>query len=108
MHQFNIREYVDFNARGRGSCPCCEALKGKSNSNLSLVPQSDGAYKCFRGCTPDDIRSVLGVQRNRQMPAAMATVKPAAAKSTVSPQKIREAHATLMQSNGEAKQWLHQ
>jgi hypothetical protein len=42
------------------------------------------------------------------MPAAMATVKPAAAKSTVSPQKIREAHATLMQSNGEAKQWLHQ
>ncbi len=107
MQQFNIQEYVDFNERGRASCPCCETLKGKPNTNLSLVPGTDGAYKCFRGCTPEDIRSTLGVQRNRQIPAVHAVATPPAAKSTVSPQKVREAHETLIQSKGAAKQWLH-
>ena len=107
MQQFNIQEYVDFNERGRASCPCCETLKGKPNTNLSLVPGTDGAYKCFRGCTPEDIRSTLGVQRNRQIPAAHAAATPPAAKTTVSPQKVREAHETLVESKGAAKQWLH-
>jgi hypothetical protein len=107
MQQFNIQEYVDFNERGRASCPCCETLKGKPNTNLSLVPGTDGAYKCFRGCTPEDIRSALGVQRNRQIPAVHAVATPPAAKTTVSPQKVREAHETLVESKGAAKQWLH-
>jgi len=107
MQQFNIQEYVDFNGSGRASCPCCETLKGKPNANLSLVPGTDGAYKCFRGCTPEDIRSTLGVQRNRQIPAVHAATTPPAAKTTVSPQKVREAHETLVESKGAAKQWLH-
>lgn len=56
---FNITDWLEFR-NGRASCPCCEIQKGKLNSNLSLVPGSNGAYKCHAGHTPAEIRSVLG------------------------------------------------
>lgn len=56
---FNIQDWLEFR-NGRASCPCCETEKGKTNSNLSLVPGSNGAYKCHAGHTPTEIRAVLG------------------------------------------------
>nr|MBW4474075.1 AAA family ATPase [Stenomitos rutilans HA7619-LM2] len=114
MQQFNIREYVEFNTDARAICPSCAQSKGANHRklNLSLVTSGEyeGAYKCFAGCTPQDIRAALGVSENRIIPTALAQPKATAGRTTVtvSPQKVKEAHDRLMQSNGPAKDWLHQ
>ena len=61
--KFDIWHHVNFK-NGRAACPACVSYHGKksSNTNLSLVPGSDGAYKCHRGCTPEEIRSALNYQ----------------------------------------------
>ncbi len=55
---FQIREWVEFDSKGRANCPCCS--KGPKDKTLSLVPNSEYGYKCFRGCTPAEIREALG------------------------------------------------
>jgi len=103
---FKITDYIEFDAKGRAVCPSC-ALDGKtSKKNLALIPDTDGAYKCHRGCTPAQIREALGQPRDKQMPAALAAPNQTAP-TTVTPQKVREAHERLMQPSGEmARQWL--
>lgn len=105
---FDIREFVQFNAKNRAICPACAAMKGSDYkaTNLALVPGTDGAYKCHRGCTPEDIRAAIGQEKERVIPTRLAQPTPPA-KVTVSPQKVREAHDRLMDSDGPAKQWLH-
>lgn len=101
---FTITDHVQFDDKGRAKCPSCMASTGKdSKKNLSLVPGTEGAYKCHRGCTPQQIRDALGVN-NRPIPTAIA--KPAA-NITVSPQKVKESCDRLLASNGPAKKWLH-
>ncbi|NER27831.1 MAG: DUF3987 domain-containing protein, partial [Symploca sp. SIO1C4] len=56
--RFQIREWVEFDSKGRAPCPCCS--KGHSDKTLSLVSNSEYGYKCFRGCTPAEIREALG------------------------------------------------
>ncbi len=63
--RFNIQDWLEFR-NGRASCPCCEVEKGKPNSNLSLVPGSNGAYKCHAGHTPAEIRAILGAPTPRE------------------------------------------
>ncbi|MGE5660046.1 MAG: DUF5906 domain-containing protein [Actinomycetota bacterium] len=58
--KFEIQNWVEFNSQGRASCPCCERSKGKRNTNLALIPNTDGAYKCHAGHTPSEIRAELG------------------------------------------------
>ncbi|MBW4540774.1 MAG: AAA family ATPase [Myxacorys chilensis ATA2-1-KO14] len=102
---FDIRNHIQFNAKGRAECPSCILSKGNDTKlNLSLVPHTDGAYKCHRGCTPQQIREALGAEKERIIPTAIA--KPTA-NITVSPQKVKEACDRLLQSDGPAKQWLH-
>jgi hypothetical protein len=102
---FRITDHIEFNSSNRAACPCC-ANDGKvNNTNLSLHPE--GAYKCFRGCTPADIREALGNPKPQQIPAALAGPTEPIKSATISPQKVREAHETLMASNGPAKLWLH-
>lgn len=67
MSSFDIRNHVDFDAKGRAQCPVC-LLDGKKTKNLSLVPGTDGAYKCHRGHTPTEIRDQLGQPKDRQAP----------------------------------------
>jgi hypothetical protein len=102
---FRIFEHVEFDQQGRAVCPACQ-LEGKTRKkNLSLIPNTEGAYKCHRGCTPDEIRAALGADRPKQVPQALA--KPHA-KTTVSPQRIREAHDLLMTHAGDrARKWLN-
>ncbi len=68
---FNIQDWLEFR-NGRASCPCCETEKDKPNSNLSLVPGSNGAYKCHAGHTPLEIRTVLGAP-TPQRPSGLST-----------------------------------
>ncbi|MBC7971546.1 MAG: AAA family ATPase [Verrucomicrobia bacterium] len=107
MQQFNIREYVDFNEHNRAVCPSCSQSKGTTHKKPNLSIQDSGAYKCFAGCTPEDIRSALGVTKDHIIPTALAQPSVAPKAVTVSPQKIVEAHERLVSSNGPAKQWLH-
>jgi len=102
---FKITDHDEFNNRGRAICPCC-ALDGKTTKrNLALIPDTDGAYKCHRGCSPDDIRDALGQPKPQQIPAAL--VKPPAARVTVTPQKVKAAHDHLVKSGESAKAWLN-
>jgi hypothetical protein len=55
---FSIRDWVDFNAKGRASCPSCEQDGKRRQKNLFV--NADGKYWCYRGCTPEQIRAVLG------------------------------------------------
>ena len=104
---FKISDHVEFNSNGRAVCPSCE-LDGKGkNQNLSLVPGSDGAYKCFRGCKPEDIRSALGQEKSsNQIPTALA--QPQRTSTSVSPQRIAADHKQLLNNSTKAVEWLHQ
>lgn len=104
METFDIRQHVEFDAKGRALCPVCALTKGPSYQRKALSVLENGAYKCFRGCSPQEIREALGV-RDRQLPAAIAC-NAIPKKAGVPPQKVREAHTTLMESDGPAKQWL--
>ncbi|KAM3091157.1 AAA family ATPase [Phormidesmis sp. 146-35] len=108
MTRFDIRQHVQFNAKGRAICPSCTLSKGTDHKklNLALVPNTDGAYKCHAGCTPDDIRSALGVSKDVIVPTALASHTPSKP-VTVSPQQKKAAHELLVKSDGPAKKWLH-
>ncbi len=105
---FDIRQHVEFNAKGRAVCPACALSKGTNHKKLNLSVMANGAYKCFVGCTPEEIREALGERTDRQVPNALAPQKtPAATPNvTVSPQKVKEASEVLLSSDGPAKQWL--
>jgi hypothetical protein len=55
---FSIRDWVDFNAKGRASCPSCEQDGKRRQKNLFV--NADGKYWCYRGCTSEQIRAALG------------------------------------------------
>lgn len=102
---FKISEHVDFDTSGRAVCPSC-AQEGKDKKrNLALVPDTDGAYKCHRGCTTEDIRQALGIEKSRAIPTALAPQTPPK-KTQVTPQEVKAAHQRLMTSDGPAKKWL--
>ncbi|MFH7243566.1 MAG: AAA family ATPase [Spirulina sp.] len=99
---FNIAEHIEFDAKGRAACPSC-ALEGKAkNKNLSLL--ETGAYKCFRGCTPKQIREAMGAGPVQTVPPPPTTTK--AAKATVTPQKVKEATERLLNQSTHALRWL--
>lgn len=104
---FKITDFVEFNSKNRAECPSCLQRKGTDKKlNLSLIPNTDGAYKCHAGCSTDDIREALGARKPQQIPSALAQASPPAGKVTVTPQKVKEAHERLVNSDGAAKQWL--
>lgn len=69
-NRFDIREYLDFNDKGRALCPCCSPNHSKKSRTLSVVLSGnhEGAYKCFRGCDPKDIRQALGEAKSFTLP----------------------------------------
>ena len=77
---FNITEHIDFDHKGRAHCPVC-LTDGKKTKNLSLIPGTDGAYKCHRGCSSEDIRAAIGQPKSehtgdRIVPTALAKPAP--------------------------------
>jgi hypothetical protein len=99
---FTITDHIEFDEKGRATCPSC-LEGGKTGKNLSIVPGSN-AYKCFRGCTTDQIRDAIDQPKDRQIPASLAKSIPPAS-ITITPQRIREANQQLINSK-EPLQWL--
>ena len=108
-HQkFDIRQHVHFDSRGRAICPSCSIDKGDSyrKKNLSLVPGTDGAYKCHRGCSPEQIREALGTPATRTIPANLAQPSTASNSATASARQVELAYRKLFSRNGPARAWL--
>jgi AAA domain/FaeA-like protein len=101
---FKITNFVEFDPKGRAICPFCFS-EGKTDKNLSLVPNTDGAFKCFRGHTPEQIREALGQPKDQQVPAALAPKQVPAHNILISVEKVVEACDRLMNSK-EAMEWL--
>ncbi len=102
---FKITDHIEFDSSFRAVCPSCEAEGKGKKKNLSLVPDTDGAYKCHRGCSPEDIRSALGIRPTTLIPASLAPKVPPK-KTVVNPQKVKADHERLLTSDGPARQWL--
>ncbi|MGD1906461.1 MAG: AAA family ATPase, partial [Leptolyngbyaceae cyanobacterium] len=103
---FDIREHIEFNAKGRAQCPSC-LLDGKTDLNLSLVPNTDGAYKCFRSCTIDQIRAAIGAEKPRSLPPQTTKAAPPAKGVVIDSNKLMAAHNKLMATDNPARRWLH-
>ncbi len=108
--KFQIADHVDFDEKGRALCPACSPSHPKKSKTLSLVPNTNGAYKCFRGCTPDEIRTALGCPKNVLVPTALAKShsKPEK-KTTFDEKRVIQFHSELLSLNGaslDAIRWL--
>jgi AAA domain len=110
---FNITQFVEF-SNGRAACPACISYHGKKerNTNLSLIPGSDGAYKCHRGCTPEEIRSALNYQPERKpewTPSGYSKPAPKPTSATYPESEIQKNHRNLEEgkiAGLEARKWL--
>jgi predicted transcriptional regulator len=99
---FKITDHVTFDQKGRAQCPVC-LQNQKTGKNLSLIPGSDGAYKCHRGCLPQDIRDALGQPKSAAIaPSTSPPTKPI----TVTTDTVLENHRLLMEQSTKAIQWL--
>lgn len=100
---FKITDHLNFDAKGRAVCPSCILAKGSGHKakNLSLVG-TEGAYKCHRGCTSEEVREAIGQGKDRIIPTALTKAAP---NVTVTAEKIAEAHTALLK-NPEAMGWL--
>ena len=107
---FNILEYIETDSKGRAQCPCCLA-EGKAAKNLSvrLDGAGAGAYKCFRGHTPNEIRSALGASHPARIPPPPQPKRYEPPAQTFSPQDCAKYHAALMGDGAvaiAARAWL--
>ena len=106
---FKITDHIEFDQKGRGQCPVC-AIDGKASKNLALVPNTDGAYKCHRGCSTDDIRNAIGQPKgehtgDRIVPTALAQPKK---QPKYHPKSSIEVNtAKLIDESKLAKAWLN-
>lgn len=106
---FKITDHIEFDHKGRAQCPVC-LTDGKTGKNLSLIPDTDGAYKCHRGCSSDDIRHAIGQPKgehtgDRIVPTALAQPKK---QPKYHPQtSIEENTAKLVNESKLAKAWLN-
>ena len=94
-NRFDIRDHVEFDQNGRALCPSCSPSHSNNKKTLSLVPNTDGAYKCFRDCTPEEIREALGQPKTKIVPTALAKTPPKP-NTTKSEQEIVRMHSDLM------------
>jgi hypothetical protein len=104
--QFNINSHVELDAKNRAICPSCKLSKGEGHNkrNLSVNAES-GAYKCFAGCTPEEIRSALGQPKAQTVPEAIATKVPQKP-VTIDLQRVMAQHLDLVKNQTEAMSWL--
>ena len=101
---FDIRQHVDLDPKGRAGCPACIQVKGPGYKAKNLsVDLSSGAYKCHRGCTPQEIRAALGETGDRTVPKAL--VKDTPKPTLLTPAQVNQAHDRLLKSTN-CLNWL--
>lgn len=101
---FDIRQHVDLDPKGRAVCPACIQVKGTGYKAKNLsVDLSSGAYKCHRGCTPQEIRAALGETGDRTVPKAL--VKDTPKPTLLTPAQVNQAHDRLLKSTN-CLNWL--
>ena len=98
---FRITDHIEFDDSGRAQCPSC-LLSGKTGKNLSVM--KSGAYKCFRECSTKEIRAALVQDKPHYTPQPFTTPN---LKALATAATIAKDGSTLLNSNGPAKQWLH-
>jgi AAA domain len=105
---FKIADHIEFDSKNRAECPSCQLVKGSEykSRNLALIPGTDGAYKCHRGCTTEEIRAALGEKKHtdRIIPSALA--KPPTKPKYRTPQQIKANNELLLNESLLAKEWL--
>jgi Protein of unknown function (DUF3987) len=85
-HNFDIRCWVNTDASGRATCPSCLQDGKLSQKNLS-IELSTGKYRCWRGCTPEQIRAGLGQPyKNNLRDAVFKSMPPHQLQSKTVPQ----------------------
>ncbi len=102
---FQISDHIEFDSSNRAVCPSCAADGKTKKRNLAIVPGTDGAYKCHRGCSTEDIRAAIGVEKPRQVPTALA--QPQKTSTSVAPHRIAQDQG-LMAKSTHAVEWLHE
>ena len=100
---FDISKYVEFDTKGRAQCPSC-LTDGKTSKNLSLL--DSGAYKCHRGCLPQQIKDALGYSGDRTLPPPSSPPSPPPKNTLVTPQKVKAATEDLLTKSTHALRWL--
>ncbi len=111
---FDIRQWVKLDSSGRAVCPACVQDGKPKQKNLS-VDLSTGAYRCWRGCTPDQIRAALGNSKSSSSKsrAILTTSTPSRRKSRlISRNEVLLSQQRLLNHNDKpqqhARQWLEQ
>jgi hypothetical protein len=100
---FDIRQHLDFDAAGRVSCPAC-IQDGKTKQKNLSVDLNTGAYRCWRGCTPEQIRAAIG-QRKQLSHKGFGGNMNIAKSTTVTQSTILQSQHRLNQSP-QALAWL--
>ncbi|MBD1917184.1 MULTISPECIES: AAA family ATPase [Cyanophyceae] len=100
---FDISKYVEFDTKGRATCPSC-LTDGKTAKNLSVL--ESGAYKCHRGCLPQQIKDALGYTADRTLPPPSSPPAKPAKNVMVSPEKVKAATEQLLNHGTHALRWL--
>lgn len=106
---FQIRDWVPFDLKGRAYCPSCELKKGRRPSQKSLAVLESGAYKCHAGCTPDEIRTSLGMPKHSSLSMSSGSLDMRLLQTL---DQATKAMDWLLQGQDEeslwARQWLEQ
>ena len=101
---FDIRDYIQFNSSGRAQCPSCTLDNKPRNSNLALL--RSGAYKCYRGCTPKEIRDALGAVPDQEISEETHKAQRQPVAKVYTEKQIDANTKTLLLGINPAKSWL--
>jgi hypothetical protein len=100
---FDIRQHLDFDAAGRVSCPAC-TQDGKTRQKNLSVDLNTGSYRCWRGCTPEQIRAAISMPKQPFSKGFEGTMN-IAKSNALSSDKITQAQQRLQES-AQALEWL--
>lgn len=105
---FDIRQHVECDRSGRAICPSCIEDGKLKQKNLS-INLSTGAYRCWRGCTAEQIRAALGSPKPHR--TSTPTVTPTRSR-TISYSEVFLSQQRLLgyhdQPQQQARHWLFQ
>ncbi len=108
---FDIRQHLDCDRSGRTACPSC-IQDGKSKQKNLSIDLSTGAYRCWRGCTPEQIREALGTPKSLDKTNPRSIQLTPSQPRTLTYEHVLRSQQRLSNYNDkpqkQAKQWLQQ